>query len=84
MTSGMVLVGSEVLVHAGKSPIHCHEPSSSSQLDQMGSYLAAHSLLSLAGNDVFSDTVVYPGSAKMSHHETECGIVLVGENSSVL
>lgn len=84
MTSGMVLVGSEVLVHTGKSPIHCHEPSCSSQLDQRGSSLAFHSLLSLAGNVVFSDVVVYPGSAKMSHHETKCAVILVGENSSAL
>lgn len=46
--------------------------------------LAFHSLLSLPGNVVFSDIVVYSGSAKMSLHETECAVILVGENSSAL
>ncbi|CAM9323932.1 unnamed protein product, partial [Bubo scandiacus] len=36
MASEIVLIGSEVLVHARKSPVPSHEPSSNSQLVQMG------------------------------------------------
>lgn len=46
MTSGTALIVSEVLVRARKSPLHSHEPSSGSQLDQMGTSLAVQSLLS--------------------------------------
>lgn len=79
----MVLVGSEVLVHTGKSPIHCHEPSCSSQLDQRDPWPFTHCCHCLEML-FFSDIVVYSGSAKMSLHETECAVILVGENSSAL
>lgn len=49
-------------------------------------YILSSSVIAipLAGNVIISDIIAYTGSAKMSHHETKCAIVVMGENSSAL